>query len=533
MVLALLVSALLLSVPCQSASLQHWFAPTSQKVYPDTTAPAEGYPPLIMAALGEYEALQLVLRSEEDVPDLQVLVRPPRQLAQGSASLPLANVELFEARYVPTPADKKHPLTPDPLVPVMARDGTAHLSLKGRQTTSLWVRVHVPEGAQPGAYVLRLILGQQGQVNLPHTETSAVLASLTPVDVRVLVLPFRLPRRTHVRTAFGISGSYVALQHGIKPEGEAYEELYRRYYDELLRHRVCAYHVPYGVTDWRALPYLRDERVNAFVVPYTADAATLARTWRYLVDRGVAYKAWVYPLDEPVRRQQYEELKKRAALVHRAAPGLKVCSPFYRGPDWDKKLTPFDELVGYLDIWCVNTLYYSRPQITRLIRERQEKGEEAWWYVCCGPGSPFCNFFVNMAALQHRLLPWQMYRYGITGLLYWSTTYWNPKYTKNPFEDMATVKDINRNIYGDGSLFYPGSKVGLDGPVTSVRLECLRDGLEDYEYLVLARRCLGEEAVEKLVEQITPELRRYETDAVKFEQARRELAERITEACRR
>ena len=37
---------------------------------------------------------------------------------------------------------------------------------------------------------------------------------------------------------------------------------------------------------------------------------------------------------------------------------------------------------------------------------------------------------------------------------------------------------------GNGSLFYPGP----EGPVASIRLEVLRDGIEDYEYLARLRQ---------------------------------------------
>ena len=41
---------------------------------------------------------------------------------------------------------------------------------------------------------------------------------------------------------------------------------------------------------------------------------------------------------------------------------------------------------------------------------------------------------------------------------------------------------------GDGSLFYPGS----NDIIPSIRVKCLRDGLEDYEYLVLLKKAIGE-----------------------------------------
>lgn len=52
---------------------------------------------------------------------------------------------------------------------------------------------------------------------------------------------------------------------------------------------------------------------------------------------------------------------------------------------------------------------------------------------------------------------------------------------------------------GDGRLIYPpeacfdgGKDPVLDGPVTSIRLEAQRDGIEDYEYLAMLKKLLAE-----------------------------------------
>jgi hypothetical protein len=50
---------------------------------------------------------------------------------------------------------------------------------------------------------------------------------------------------------------------------------------------------------------------------------------------------------------------------------------------------------------------------------------------------------------------------------------------------------IGTGFYGDGSLLYPGKKVGIDGPVSSLRLEVLRDGLEAFDYLAGRPRTRG------------------------------------------
>jgi len=519
---SVLCAVVLLTAGVSAPRLRGWFMPATQKVYPDTVPPGAAPVGSIFAARGEYEAIQVVLRCDADVESLPVAVRP----ILGEAGPPFGprSIQLFEALYVPTPADRAHPVTPDPLVPLRRSGGFPRVSLKAGQTKTIWVRVKIPETAKPGTYRFYVFVGDlpdAGGAGRPSVRFS------WRGRLDVTVWPFRLPARSHVRTAFGISGEWIALHHGVETGSTQYQELYRKYYETLLEHRICAYSVPYGLEDKRAEKYLRSERVNAFTVPYTEAEGELARIWQRLCEMGVAHKAWVYPLDEPVNAEAYAALKRMAAFVHQVAPGLKVCSPFYRGPDWNQKLTPFDELVGVLDIWCANTGYYAMGNLAELMAARQKAGEEAWWYVCCGPGGPFCNFFVNMSALQHRLLMWQMYRYGITGLLYWSTTWWNPSSTADPYQDIATVKDISPNIYGDGSLFYPGAKVGIDGPVTSVRLECIRDGLEDYELLVLARRALGEARVAHVVEQVAQDMVHYVTDAGKFEAIRRRLGSRL------
>lgn len=520
----------LASILCASAvftavtSASHvrvWFVPSTEKVYPDTLPSADQTRGSIFAARGEYDAIQLALRSETDQSEVSVAVVPVGN-DEGTA-LDVRNIQLFEAVFVPTPADPAHPLTPDPLLPLRRPRGHVQLNLRAHHTKSVWIRFKIPETLRPGAYRFDVQVSR----GVPMGGLKTLSQPVWRGCLVVTVWPFNLPRRPHVRTAFGISGEWIALHHGVEVGSAHYHELYRKYYEELLDHRICAYSVPYGLGDKRAEKYLRSERVNAFTVPYTEAEGELAKVWQRLCQMGVAHKAWVYPIDEPVNAEAYATLKRMAAFVHQVAPGLKVCSPFFRGPDWNEKLTPFDELAGVLDIWCANTGYYAMGNLRDLMAARQKAGEEAWWYVCCGPGGPFCNFFVNMSALQHRILMWQMYRYGITGLLYWSTTWWNPASTTDPYQDIATVKEINPKIYGDGSLFYPGARVGIDGPVTSVRLECIRDGLEDYELLVLAERALGKERVASIVEQVTQDMVHYVTDAAKFEHIRRQLGDRL------
>ena len=75
------------------------------------------------------------------------------------------------------------------------------------------------------------------------------------------------------------------------------------------------------------------------------------------------------------------------------------------------------------------------------------------------------------------------WRYGITGLLYWTTVYWQK--AGDVWTNPATYGEGKHQFNGEGSLFYPGADAGIAGPVASIRLKQIREGLEDYEYLKL------------------------------------------------
>jgi hypothetical protein len=53
--------------------------------------------------------------------------------------------------------------------------------------------------------------------------------------------------------------------------------------------------------------------------------------------------------------------------------------------------------------------------------------------------------------------------------------------------------------FGDGSLLYNGNKVGVDGACGSIRLEAFRDGIEDYDLIVMAKELLGEKWINKRI----------------------------------
>ncbi len=61
---------------------------------------------------------------------------------------------------------------------------------------------------------------------------------------------------------------------------------------------------------------------------------------------------------------------------------------------------------------------------------------------------------------------------------------------------------------GDGCLIYPLP----DGPVGSIRLENIRDGIEDYDYLALLTRVAGRSAAAQLFQRLVTDMTHFSRD---------------------
>jgi hypothetical protein len=219
----------------------------------------------------------------------------------------------------------------------------------------------------------------------------------------------------------------------------------------------------------------------------------------HLEKKGWLDEAFVYWFDEPAPRDYgfvmkgFRKLKEYAPRIHRMLTEQVE-----------------EELVGGPDIWCPVTPRYDPARA----RARRAEGDRFWWYVCTSPKAPHCTLFIDHPATEMRVWLWQTWKRGIEGILVWQTNYWtssaaypDPNRPQNPYEDpmgwvsgystRAGVKSPWGN--GDGRFIYPPKAAAgarqeetvLDGPVSSIRWEMLRDGIEDYEYLAILKRLLA------------------------------------------
>jgi hypothetical protein len=139
-----------------------------------------------------------------------------------------------------------------------------------------------------------------------------------------------------------------------------------------------------------------------------------------------------------------------------------------------------------INTWCPTYNHFDSSSDRSTYATRQANGEHVWWYGCINPVSPYPTYHTNASLLPSRLLSWMEYDYGIEGNLYWCCNYYSYyDGTNTAVRDVWSTNKTWENCYGDGMLMYPGNRYGTTSPLSTLRLESVREAQEDYEYLYL------------------------------------------------
>ncbi|MGX5211123.1 glycoside hydrolase domain-containing protein [Streptomyces violaceus] len=122
------------------------------------------------------------------------------------------------------------------------------------------------------------------------------------------------------------------------------------------------------------------------------------------------------------------------------------------------------------------------------VAERRKAGKITTFYVYGAPAHP--NTLSFSPAVESRMLPWISAQRNLDGFLRWSYNSW----TSDPFK-----QPVHIFTQGDEYLVYPGK----DGPMSSIRWEQLKEGIEDYELIAQLRKKAGGADSDALTEALT------------------------------
>ncbi len=237
-------------------------------------------------------------------------------------------------------------------------------------------------------------------------------------------------------------------------------------------------------------------------------ASFLPALYAHLKERGWAGRYIQHIHDEP-HGAENAIYAKYGRIIRKYLPGVPTVDAIGLKQD-------VSFLEGVTDIW-VPVLGSFDDQLPK-IADHVRKGGQAWFYTCIEPQGRHLNRFIDYPLLKTRLLHWFNFRHGLTGYLHWGGNYWDAR----PFENVQPVINNGRTLLpaGDSAIIYPDPQ--HNSVLSSIRLEQMLEGIEEYEMLAALAKKAPEKA-RRLAERAIPNIDDYVRDVQAFRAIQAEL----------
>ncbi len=459
----------------------------------------------LSGAKNEYVAFQIIVDAKgRDLKDVTVVFSD----ISGPSVIPTKNIKLFKAHYTNVWKPSAWPLPstgpgeyPDALIPFDVKEYGAPFSIAKNRNQAVWVDLYIPKDISAGDYKGTFTVYSGDKV-------------LDSIDLSLSVWDFALPDENHlicwanyyaIRYAYGLSDGdprYFDIEKSI------WKLCHEHRLDALSRSAQQRPKTGYtrdgkfimnaqSYIDW-VRPYLdgslfKDKLPpNIFLLPmsggteprwprrgpapYLDDGFIMAckEFAGYFRENGWDLSnSYVYLSDEP-DADKLDLIVQDAKLVHDADKDLKTMVALFKVFNEDA----LNKLSGSVDFWLIDASYYKSD----LLLPRKKMGEKIGFYQ---QSEPWCgNESLDSDGLSFVTWPWIAWKYGCDCIYLYSMTEWGG------LEKGHTVWDYSRNkswSNSQGVLIYPGNRIGIDSIVGSIRLKQIRRGMQDYEYMYLAK----------------------------------------------
>lgn len=452
-----------------SAQYACGFASSMQKVFPKDVAfeCSTARRGQVELAGGDTESIQLLIYAfGQDLKNTRVQIGQLRQKGKTrvrpiTEASPVGFVKTAKPPY----AVRYVGWHPDPIL-----DFLQVFDVKKGELEPVWIRVKTPAGTPAGDYYGDIIVRPE---NAPAVK----------LGLKVHVWDFDVPKERHLRTAMSLYDSYLPSAYG-----NTSDAMRMKYEDFVLSYRINPDNIyrktPPTIED---LERWNKQGLNAFNLVYVQKPnglkagdlfpsdqkqtilAKLDAIVPQLKAKGLYEKAYVYGFDE-IGPESYAAMKDIFGAIKAKYPDLLTLTT---GRD-----NTFGEVSGVdgMDAWCPLTPQYNPDRV----QKARARGKQVWWYTCIVPQAPFANWLIEFDAIDARMLMGlQTAKYQPDGYLYYAMTRWpltKKPITDGPYTDWPPASFYDNN--GDGSIICAGP----NGPVPTIRLENIRDGIEDYEY---------------------------------------------------
>lgn len=521
-----------------------WPVDSLIKVFPDDTDGVNrSTSDLTVLPRNGRATLQFAVRSDMTVPELNVTVNLVGPL----------ELQVRHVGYVPVHANTpKSPINelirkapgrfPDPLYEDLP------FSIRANETNAVWITLHAGATAAPGEYPGKAVFRSGTQV-------------IESIPFRVRVARAVVPKQTlKVTNWFNTDEAHFSKFFDLHNDQERYWNLLGNMAQVMSDHRqnviltpvlsltdarVQAGRVSYdfsrldrwlnifgrsGLTEMIEGGHLLDRengyrsalKVPAFVVengqvqrenlnPDDLRAEThmnsfLPALYQHLKEKGVNKRYVQHILDE-AHGSEPPYYKRYAALVRKNMPGVKTIDAI------DQPASP---VASDCDVWV--PVLGSFDERLPAIYEHVRSGKEAWFYTCVFPQGRYLNRFIDYPLLKTRLLHWFNFRYGLSGYLHWGGNYWD----SDPYQNTEVVINAGQDLLppGDAFITYPWRE--KNSIRSSIRLEAMRDGIEDYELLRVVE-AKDPARAQQIAREAVPNINDYARDVASFRRLQQEL----------
>lgn len=464
---------------------------------------------------GDVESVQLIITPKEDVANYSVEVDD--LFNANGKKIGKSKIEVFSQWYVNVEGSYNtaagNGMYPDALVPFKAMRKARLNTISAGMNQGLWFNITIPETADAGIYT--------GIATLKlDTESYAIPIELTVYDAV-------MPEEVHTHSCYRIEYNNMH-----KAEGTNTGDLAQAYYDFLIEKR-CMPMLPSptisedydAFVDW-LVPYAENPKVSNYGLPYTetTDAngnpivsrERLMELFTKMAEKNISlrqagnenvdmFKKGLFYMGNLVDVPSGEKLEQvRACDLVLTECKYAVAEKYLIDyPDLYQSLlevrslvtTVYNEslvgsdTVGGVQTWASILPSWGSEEQRQQYYDRQNStdrqgGEEAWWYGCSTPYPPLPTYHIDDELIASRILSWMQFDYGSDGTLYWGVN--NSSSRSDLWENAVAYT----GAMGDGSLLYPAKKFSTLEPLSTLRLESIREGQEDYEYLWMIEQAI-------------------------------------------
>ncbi|MBR4938454.1 MAG: DUF4091 domain-containing protein [Kiritimatiellae bacterium] len=559
--------------------IQLWRASSGRKVMRDAEVPsATAGEVVVKTAANEAEAVQLVITPERDLQDVRLEVEGPliakRRGVFKKGGIDVSAVEILREHYLDITITTDQLGTRDAWPDALPPQDEGLWPAKGGESTPFWIKVKPPKGTPKGVYL--------GMLLVKYIETGAAKAKVLSVPFEVEVFGFELPDEMTIKTPFGINYNTIYHYHRATNASDkaAVKERYLKFLGD---NHISPYPIgnaqpvlkwknlkdPQNVSltiDWEKFDRETEDAIakyhfNAIKVPlqglgggnqnirHKAQIAGVERgsllyekmmkmylreVERHFEEKGWIDKAFVYWFDEPLG-QDY-------AYVNAGMDTLKKYAPKLRRMITNRCTA---DLMDTINTWCPVPHHLHVPELD----ECRRRGDEMWWYICSSPPATLPGCQIDHPGTDLRVWLWQSWDEDISGILIWTVVWWSGR---AGYPDMNNQQDPYLDPVGWGKRYNPGVKVSVWGngdgrfcypplsarngrqketviadPVSCIRMEMLRDGIEDYEYFAMLKRLDAKNSLLVVPKNVYRALDDYSANPAYMETHREKLAGEI------